>query len=272
MAAVAGLAATVVAAPADPVSPARPVKKAGSEVAAALDKSITLDLADQPLQEIINQLGTQAKVTITLDRAVLFQFGDPNQFVATLQVKDVPLRQALRKVLGTYNLTCAVVGDGVFVSTEDNVLSRQLGQRVDVELDEVPFNKALKDLARQTGVNLVIDPRVAKQAAAPVTLSLADVPLDAAVRLLAETADLRSVRVSNVIYVTTSERAEKLKADVNSDIKPGNPGVTPPFIPGGPVPLPAVGGAAGGIGIALPGGAAPAVDPAVPEKAPQKAE
>lgn len=257
------------AAPADNPKPAK--KSEASPALAALDKSVSADLADQPLTEIISQLSTQAKVQITVDRSVLLMYGDPNQFIGTLQVKDVPLKQALRKVLSTFNMSYGVVGDDIFISTDDNVVSKQISQRVDVDAEGATFRAAIRDLARQTGVNIVVDARAAKQADASISLTLRDVPLDAAVRLLAETADLRSVRVSNVLFVTTSERAEKLKADVNSDQKPANPGIYPP---GGPIALPAIGiggGAAGAAPAVIPPNAVPA-DRAVPEDAPKKAD
>ena len=71
-------------------------------------------------------------------------------------------------------------------------------------------------------------------------------------RLLAEVADLGAVRMSNVLFVTTAERAEKLRPSSDGPTQPA-PGTVVPFPNGGLnlVPLPGIG--IPGIGIA-PGG------------------
>ena len=46
-----------------------------------------------------------------------------------------------------------------------------------------------------------------------MTLQLEDVPLETAVRLLARLAGLKPVRLDNVLFVTTEERADKLRPD-----------------------------------------------------------
>src|SRR5262249_46376568 len=47
----------------------------------------------------------------------------------------------------------------------------------------------------------------------PVTLKLEDVPLEAAVKLMADVAGLRPVRIGNVLYVTNKANAADLRAD-----------------------------------------------------------
>ena len=49
-----------------------------------------------------------------------------------------------------------------------------------------------------------------KEAKAPVSIQLEDVPLETAVRLLAEMAGLKPVRVGNVLFVTKKETANEL--------------------------------------------------------------
>jgi hypothetical protein len=46
-----------------------------------------------------------------------------------------------------------------------------------------------------------------------VTLKLQDVPLEVAVRLMANQAGLRPVRTGNVLYVTTKANAAELRSD-----------------------------------------------------------
>ena len=121
----------------------------------------------------------------------------------------------------------------------------QLRQRVSVDCDGTAFAAAAKQLAADTGANVVVDPRLGDKANKAVTLKLDDVPLETAVRLLAEVADLRAVRMSNVLFVTTPEKAKALRKDGDA---PTSPSPLNPFFPGGGVPVPGViGGPAGEI-------------------------
>ena len=94
-------------------------------------------------------------------------------------------------------------------------------------------------------------------------------PLETAIRLLAEVADLRAVRSSNVLFVTSHD---KVKEQGLTDDGPTNPSPLSPFFPmmgGGFNPPP---GVIGG-GIFVPGGVAPpAIDPApLPDPTPPPA-
>jgi hypothetical protein len=61
------------------------------------------------------------------------------------------------------------------------------------------------------------------------------VPLETAVRLLAEMAGLKPVRVGNVLFVTKKETANELRADpdLQQPGQPGQPGAGGTVFPGG---------------------------------------
>jgi hypothetical protein len=59
----------------------------------------------------------------------------------------------------------------------------------------------------------VIDPRVENQSGVAVTARFVNVPLDVAVRLLADMADLGVVRIGNVFYATSPENAKRLQSE-----------------------------------------------------------
>ncbi len=71
----------------------------------------------------------------------------------------------------------------------------------------------MRQVARDAGVNVLLDTRAEKGADAKVTLHLEDVPLETAVRLLAEMANLKPVRVGNVLFVTGKENANEMRQD-----------------------------------------------------------
>jgi hypothetical protein len=100
---------------------------------------------------------------------------------------------------------------------------RQMQQRVTIDLDKADFATALKQLARDTGTNLILDSRLGKEANHPVTFQAEDVPLETAVRLMAEMVGLKPVRVGNVLFVANEANGTKLRND--PDLHPNKPGV-----------------------------------------------
>jgi type II secretory pathway component GspD/PulD (secretin) len=225
-----------------------PVEKIRKE----LDRTINLDLDQQPLALAINQLHEQTRINFVIDRFTLAQNNvDPDQATVNLKLKDIKVRSALRSLLTPYNLNYAILGDTVLISSDEVAMLRQLRQRVDIDLEKVELAKALKQLARQTGTNLVVDSRVGKDAQAQLSLQMEDVPLETAVRLMAEMVNLKPVRVGNTLFVTSKAYAGELRndPDLQPGAQPGNPagdrilvapmGAPPAVaVPPGPVPPP----------------------------------
>jgi hypothetical protein len=81
--------------------------------------------------------------------------------------------------------------------------------------DDTPLQDALKRLARTTESTIVLDPRSLADGKTKVTAELAGVPVDAAVQLLADMANLKLVRVANVYYVTSPKNAEVFRKEEN---------------------------------------------------------
>ncbi|AWM36381.1 hypothetical protein GobsT_58270 [Gemmata obscuriglobus] len=240
----------------------------------ALDEVGDMHYQNKSLSELVGDLKEKTRVPVTIDPLV-YQFGlDPSQPTVSVTAKNVKLKDGLQQALAPFNLKCGLTRDGLFISTEEGLITKQLRQRVSVDCDGTPFATAVKQLAADCGANVVIDPRLKEKATATVALKLDDVPLETAVRLLAEVADLGTVRMSNVLFVTTVERAEKLRpnADGPTQPAPGNPVFPFPNGGPGPVPLPGVIGPAGqavevvrpAVEAAKPAEAVPA--PAKPEK------
>jgi hypothetical protein len=226
-----------------------------------LDKVITMDYTGQSLNDVLNHFRDRTSLNITIDQMTILSMGmNPDDNIGQIQVKATNEKagQALRKFLNNYRLCYIIFEDSVLVTTEEMAVIRQLRQRVSVDLDEVPFKKAVRDLAKSHGINLVIDPKVAKQSEAPVSLTLENAGIETTVRLLAELASLKAVRMGNVMFVTTEDKAKKIRDEEQHMFdNPLNPNV-PPIIGGG------FGGGLGGImrGIAPPG--IPAIPMVIP--------
>ncbi len=181
-----------------------------------LDKTVSLKIAKQSLTAAVDMLHKQTKINFVLDVAVIQQLGvapDQPPTPVDVDLKDVKVRTALRSILAPYNLSFAPIGDTVVISSDEMAMYRQLRQRISVDLEKMAFADALKQISRQTGVNLLLDTRVEKEAAAKVSLQMEDVPLETAVRLLAEMAGLKPVKVGNVLFVTGKANANEMRND-----------------------------------------------------------
>jgi type II secretory pathway component GspD/PulD (secretin) len=258
LAAIVGVTA-LAAAPA----PDLPAKETAAErIKKALDQPVTLNHEGSSLDTILNDIRKQTKLPIVVDGFLIQNFGvSTDQVPASIKVEGVKARAALRTVLGRYQLDFAVVGDNLLISTESMLIQRQLKQRLPVDVSETPLAAALKQLGRDSGVNLLVDKRVAKEAQTPVSLQVDEAPLDAAIRLLVNQAGLKAVRLGNVIFVTSKANAAELQSD--PPLAPAGVGedfpVLPEIMPGG------------GIGPAgvLPNGAIPVPAPPPPAPAPR---
>lgn len=80
-------------------------------------------------------------------------------------------------------------------------------------LKDVPLRKALEDLANRCDRTVILAPQAGDKGDVSVSAKFANVPLDTAVELLADMADLKVVRKANALYVTTPERAESLLSE-----------------------------------------------------------
>jgi hypothetical protein len=83
-----------------------------------LEKKISLDVKEKPLEEVIQQIGKLMGANFVFDRATL-----ANNFVkltkpVSLQVHDVPARRVLGLILNPFELTC-VIEDRVLLIIEE---------------------------------------------------------------------------------------------------------------------------------------------------------
>lgn len=253
---------TAVAAP-GPKTEAKPEASPAEAIRKALDKTGKFEFTGVNLTAVLTTLSEEYKINIVLDRAVIQTMGfEPEIMNVELKMKEGKLRNALRSIVGQYSLTSVIVGDSLLITTEEMAVYRQLKQRISVDYDSVPFNKAIKDLAAKYSVSVVIDPKVTrgKSGENPVTLTVDDVPFEAAVRLMCEMAELKPARMGNVIYVTTEARADRLK---DGDSLVPTPRIAVPGL--NDLPIGGVGGLGGGAIIPPP-----VLVPAVPEKKEEK--
>jgi RNA polymerase sigma factor (sigma-70 family) len=167
--------------------------------------------------------------------------------VGTLPPMNGPPRVLLQRLLSRLPLDVGatyVVRDGVIEITPVQVIREELGVEdrpllplVFEEFEEVPLREALRRLSDASGFNVVLDPRAVNGAGGksladmPVSARLRNVPVDTAARLLASMVDLRMVRLDNVLYITTQNKADELRPPPSIGVeatpavatKPGDP-------------------------------------------------
>jgi RNA polymerase sigma factor (sigma-70 family) len=219
---------------------------AGLKIRDVLRKPIEWHGVDDPkvtLIEVLDQLTKMHPVTFEINDTAFKAEGIEN--VADTKVANpnpIPgLKAALARVLERILARVPAVSGAAFLIRKDHIeittveaIRRELGLRkrdlkptdaderdddnsrpalsplVWEELKKVSLEKALHDIAENTGVNIVLDPRVQKIGDFEVTTTLRNVPVETAVEVLADMAGLNVVYRDNIVYVTTPENAERL--------------------------------------------------------------
>jgi RNA polymerase sigma factor (sigma-70 family) len=196
------------------------------------DPKMTLDdalnyLADRyDLTFVINEAAFKAdiseavfkaeKINSVLEKCIAAQ---PLPAMPGASLESV-LRRILSRIPARSGATFLIRPDFIEFTTQAAAL-KELGRSescplwplVTVSFEKLSLDEALQGLATRTGFSIVVDVRAAEQKQTLVTANLANVPLDTAVLLLADMADLKPVLLDNVFYVTTPENAAKLRAE-----------------------------------------------------------
>lgn len=211
----------------------------------ALDQPGDVVFEGKTLVELTAYFKSKLKAEVVYDNSTIAMMGiDPNAPLFTVKVREGKIRDGLKASLASANLTYGIVGNTVFIGTEETVIHAQMRQRVSVDAEPTSLPTLLKSLAGESGANIVLDPRIDEKAnKAIVKLKLDDVALETAVRLSVEVTGFATIRMGNVLFVTSEERADKLRAV--SD------GPTPVTLPNANLPI--VGGAAVDVAPAKPG-------------------
>lgn len=230
-----------------PVAPA-PAKSAqdSSALPDKLDSTIDypgIDDARATLSDVLDHLAKHNGLTFDINK-MAFEMENFNDVARTpiaetaIPPMHATLSTVLHKILArlpqtpSNRVTFLIRRDVIEITTELFVRAelgisekRPLLPLVWNTLDNTPIDAALRKLARQSGYNVVIDPRIAEKVQTPATAKLNNVPIDTAVRLLANMAGTSVVRLDNVFYVTTAENAKKLSEE-QTQINAGAPAKT----------------------------------------------
>jgi hypothetical protein len=200
-------------------------------VRAILERRITFESApNMPVQDAVEVLENKGGLQIIIDDPLYTR--DPVlaerypegvskcAIRVPTKITDVRLGHVLQLVLTPFDSTFVIRDGSVFIVPEEYVTSgKVLHQLVDVAFENTPLEDALGTLSARTGATIVLDRR-SGLAAAPVTATFSEVPLESAVRLLTDMCDSRVVRVGNALYVTSLDNARALQKELDRQVAP----------------------------------------------------
>jgi hypothetical protein len=210
------------------------VEQGHRELRQKLDQPITLDKgieANTPFQDALEFLSDRYQLTILIDQQAFRTEEKPksiaHEHVGLPKMVGVSLGTVLGKLAAQVGGTYLVHPEYVEITSlkgsrpaEWISSDRDLAPKVNATFDQRRLDRALRQLSSLSGISVILDGRVAEKAAqTPVTAALVQAPVDSAVQLLADMADLKSVAMDNMLYVTTKANAEALQLEQDRRLK-----------------------------------------------------
>lgn len=213
-----------------------------------ITKLIAVDIEKRSLSDALREIGEEAGFQVFVDPRAAEKAKTP----VTLALDRVLFDTAVTLLVEPAELDWVWLDHIVYVTSKENAKARRHRQRAreeervrmlreantlkqmvaaaesakppqppqaNVDTNKQPLAGVLAGISRDTGIRVVIDPRVAEKAMTPVTATLQNVAPDTAVRLLANMVDLQAVRVDQVFYITSKENAKTLLEPVTAKPK-----------------------------------------------------
>ncbi len=225
-------------------------RERGDELADALNKTVKFQGFEDPkttLVEALDQLAKRYDLSFDVDEKAFkldmvpdvlkTEIAQPNPVPEMVATLDMVLRKVLSRVPAESGATFVIRREVIEITTVAALRKEVWGEDyrgpwlplVRSNFEKLPLRDALRELAQQAEYNIVLDSSVDEEAAkTPVTARLRNAPLDTAVRLLADMANLRTVPAANVLYVTTPDKAEALRARLKAERPKATPETNKP--------------------------------------------
>jgi hypothetical protein len=209
-------------------------------VATKLKTVIKFDGFDDPklaLQDALEYLADRYDISFDVNEAA-FEAEDIATVLATEIAKtpipkmhNVTVIQVLRKVLSRIKApsgaTYVIRDDHIEITTLAALRKEVFGEKdrrmlplVYVAFDQCPLNEALDELASQSGMSVVLDGEAGALGKKTITAGLTNVPLDTAIDMLADMANLRATMRDNAVYVTTQDKSQAIRQEWAKPVLP----------------------------------------------------
>jgi hypothetical protein len=231
-------------------APETPKQDRGSALAELLRSPVNFGGFDDPkstFQEVKESLEDRYGLTIEVNEAA-FKNEQVNDVLSCpivekpiSKAKNMRLDRILRRVLlrvpAPSGATFLVRPDCIEITTEAAAKQEIAGDRVGTlpplvnqTFDKRALEVALRDVSDATEVSIILDPRAGEKAKAPLTAKFTNTPVDTAVQVLADMAELKMVQLDNVLYVTTRENADKIRAEQEKEAEKNDRPVARPSL------------------------------------------
>jgi hypothetical protein len=214
-------------------------RERSDELADALNRAVKFSGFEDPkttLVEALDQLAKRYNLDFDVDEKAFksdmvpdvlkIEIAQPNPIPEMNATMGTVLKKILARLPAESGATFVVRSDTIELTTVQALRKEIWGENyrgpmlplVRSNFEKLPLRDALRELAHQAEYNIVLDSAVDDEVAkTPVTARLRNAPLDTAVRLLADMADLRAVQAANVLYVTTAEKADALRERLKAE-------------------------------------------------------
>lgn len=203
----------------------------GRELRQSLGQTIQfngIDDAKATLRDALDLISKRYNLTFDINeeafkRAEIAEVGKVEIFPTPMPAMQAKMEDVLRKILSRLSPKAAffIRGDAIEITTTEAIRKEFFADRpqtpgplpplVSGLFEKVTLETALKELNHYD--NVVLDARADKEGQATVSADLANVPLDTAVRMFADMAGLKVVKLGNALYVTSKENAKALQQE-----------------------------------------------------------
>ena len=191
------------------------------------DPKLTLD-------DVLKGLSTKYNLMFDINARAFANEGLKEPEQSLIAEKEIPpannvrletvLRRLLARIPCTSGATFLIRRDSIEITTNQFLWAEVWGQEYDgqhlplvnLRADKVALNEVLKQLADQSGLNIMYG-GPAEKAATAISVRFTNVPVDTAVRLLAAQTELGFVHRDNVLLLTTEEKAASLNHRFGED-------------------------------------------------------
>jgi hypothetical protein len=180
------------------------------------------------LRQALEDLAEQTGFSVVLDPRV----GDKAKTLVTTRMINLPLDTAVETLADMAGLRSVRRDNLLYVTADGGSLKMRMGSNDEtptliprpqgvsiygtknLTFEKKPLHEAIKEVIEGSGYQVLIDTtRLGDKSKTLVSAVLKDVPVETAVRLLADLAGLRVVILDNVAYLTTPENAKELQME-----------------------------------------------------------
>jgi len=184
-----------------------------------LDQPVTIEFEQgTPLREALNHISERYGLTILIDvEAFKTDNNEPdieNKPIKLPRLNGIRLRTVLRAIFQQIQVDFYRPGDLLIVVPRKRIEAGAiLRQPVDVAFEKRPLAEALRELSDMTGVSIILDAQKQQDPTIQLTADFENVPMEAAARVLADMAGLKSIAMENMIYITAPGNADNLELE-----------------------------------------------------------